>query len=119
MLILGVLRAHFSPFPILLLLLHLPLFHLFRPWAAAAATTATMRTLFLLALILPIIYFVNSKLPGFYIFDPARLQELSQEAIARGDGNTTVIMHHLVQSLQKEYGPQHVNGIEADKWFFK
>lgn len=79
-----------------------------------------MRTLFVLALILPIIYFVfDSKLPGFYIFDPARLQELSKEAVARGDGNTTVIMHHLVQSLRKEYGPQHVNGIEAEKWFFK
>ena len=79
-----------------------------------------MRTLFLLALVLPIIYFVfDSQLPKSYIFSPVRLQVLSKEAIARGNGNTTVIIHHLVESLQKEYGPQHVNGIEADKWFFK
>ncbi|KAF8251013.1 ERG2 and sigma1 receptor-like protein [Wilcoxina mikolae CBS 423.85] len=78
-----------------------------------------MRTLFLLGLIfVPIFLVLDSHLPKFYIFDPVKLQELSKASIAAGEGNATIIMHHLVDALQKEYGTKHVNALETDKWFF-
>jgi C-8 sterol isomerase len=79
-----------------------------------------MRTLYFLGLLVPLIcYLLDSSLPKFYIFDPVKLQELSKASIEAGAGNTTVVMEHLVAALQEEYGPQHVNGIEKEKWFFK
>lgn len=79
-----------------------------------------MRVLYLLALVLPVVfYLLDSQLPKFYIFDPVRLQELSQQSIAAGQGNATTVLHNLVGALQQEYGVEHVNIIENDKWFFK
>jgi hypothetical protein len=82
--------------------------------------TKAMRTLYILGLLVPLIcYLLDSSLPKFYIFDPVKLQELSKASIEAGAGNTTVVMQHLVAALQEEYGSQHVNGIEKEKWFFK
>jgi len=80
-----------------------------------------MRALFLLSLTIfvPIVLILDPYLPKFYIFDPVKLQELSKASIAAGTGNATTIMHHLVESLQKEYGTKHINALETDKWFFK
>ncbi|KAI5848008.1 ERG2/sigma1 receptor-like protein [Tricharina praecox] len=78
-----------------------------------------MRTLYIIGLLVPLIcYLMDSSLPKFYIFDPVKLQELSKESIAAGAGNATIVLHHLVDALQQEYGITHVNGIEKDKWFF-
>jgi hypothetical protein len=84
-------------------------------------TPPIMRALFLLGLTIfvPIVLVLDSYLPKFYIFDPVKLQELSKASIAAGRGNATTIMHHLVESLQKEYGTKHINALETDKWFFK
>ena len=79
-----------------------------------------MRTLYVLGLLVPLIcYLIDSSLPNYYIFDPVKLQELSKLSIAAGAGNATVVLHHLVDALQQEYGITHINGIEKDKWFFK
>jgi len=79
-----------------------------------------MRTLYILGLLVPLVcYMLDSSLPKYYMFDPARLQELSRASVAAGAGNATVVLHHLVDALQQEYGTAHVNGIEKDKWFFK
>jgi C-8 sterol isomerase len=79
-----------------------------------------MRTLYILGLLVPLLcYLFDSSLPKFYIFDPAKLQELSKASIEAGAGNATAVMHHLVASLQDEYGTQHINAIEKEKWFFK
>jgi C-8 sterol isomerase len=79
-----------------------------------------MRTLYILGLLVPLIcYLLDSSLPKFYMFDPAKLQELSKASIAAGGGNATLVMEHLVVALQEEYGTQHVNGLDKEKWFFK
>ncbi|KAI5808368.1 ERG2/sigma1 receptor-like protein [Pyronema omphalodes] len=78
-----------------------------------------MKTLHLILLVLPVIfYYLDALLPKGYIFDPVKLQELSKISIESGNGNTTQIMSNLVELLQEEYGSQHVNGLEMDKWFF-
>lgn len=58
-------------------------------------------------------------LPKGFIFDPARLQELSKEAIAsHPDGNSTHIMQTLAVKLREEYGEKYINEYEKDKWMF-
>lgn len=78
-----------------------------------------MRYSLLLVPILALCYFLDSHLPKFYIFDPARLQELSQAAIAAHPDNATLLIHTLAESLQKEYGSKHVNTLSSEDWFFK
>ncbi|KAL7274883.1 C-8 sterol isomerase [Rhizina undulata] len=76
-----------------------------------------MRWVFFLAL--PVLFYaLDSLLPKCYIFDPVKLQELSQAAIEKHDGNTTAVMEHLVNGLRKEYGEKYVNTLDADSWFF-
>lgn len=80
-----------------------------------------MRYAFLI--LLPIfLYVFDSMLPDFYIFDPAKLQELSQGAIAKHGGprgNATLLLEDLVESLRLEYGDKYVNSLNKDDWFFK
>lgn len=80
-----------------------------------------MRYAFLI--LLPIIFYVfDSVLPNFYIFDPAKLQELSQNSIAKyggPGGNTTLLLEDLVEGLRLEYGDKHVNPLVRDQWFMK
>ncbi|RPA71922.1 ERG2 and sigma1 receptor-like protein [Ascobolus immersus RN42] len=76
----------------------------------------------LLAL-LPLLYFaftfLDAQLPKHYIFDPAKLQELSQGAIANNpDGNVTNIFSDLVDGLRETYGEKHVNLVRDEDWFF-
>lgn len=80
-----------------------------------------MRYAFLI--LLPIfLYVFDSILPNLYIFDPVKLQELSQSAIAKHGGpggNATLLLEDLVENLRLEYGDKHVNSLNKDKWFFK
>jgi len=69
---------------------------------------------------LPIfLYLVDRQLPRFYIFDPAKIQELSKAAIAANPNNVTALMIDLTQSLRKEYGTKHVQEFDTKRWFFK
>ncbi|KAI5782644.1 ERG2/sigma1 receptor-like protein [Geopyxis carbonaria] len=78
-------------------------------------------TLVLLALAPVLFYLLDPLLPSCYIFSPAKLQELSQASIAHTrdvGGNTTVLFEHLVESLTREYGSQHINPLKTEDWFF-
>ncbi|TGZ85481.1 C-8 sterol isomerase [Ascodesmis nigricans] len=77
-----------------------------------------MRFLTFLLVVPVILYCLDALLPRAYIFDPARLQELSKESIAAANGNTTVLFEHLTDSLRKEYGEKHINKLDKDAWFF-
>lgn len=78
-----------------------------------------MRFLHLLLLLPVVFYLLDAQLPRFYIFDPKKLQEISQESIRVANGNTTVLFEHLTKSLQEEYGEKHINNLDRDAWFFK
>ncbi|EWC47070.1 hypothetical protein DRE_03439 [Drechslerella stenobrocha 248] len=59
-------------------------------------------------------------LPKNYVFDPARLQEISQESIAlygddSGNYNRTLLFNDLSARLKKEY-PRYVQEINWDEW---
>lgn len=69
-----------------------------------------------------VFYVFDSVLPNFYIFDPAKLQELSQSSIAKyggPGGNATLLLEDLVEGLRLEYGDKHVNPMVRDQWFMK
>lgn len=80
-----------------------------------------MRYAFLI--LFPIFFYVfDSILPNLYIFDPVKLQELSQNAIAKHGGpggNATLLLEDLVEGLRLEYGDKYVNSLNKDEWFFK
>lgn len=80
-----------------------------------------MRYAFLI--LFPIFFYVfDSILPNLYIFDPVKLQELSQSAIAKhggSGGNATLLLEDLVENLRLEYGDKYVNSLDKDAWFFK
>ncbi|KAK6353110.1 C-8 sterol isomerase [Orbilia brochopaga] len=61
-------------------------------------------------------------LPKLYVFDPKRLQEISQESIAlygddSGNANRTLLFNDLSARLKKEY-PKYVTDINWDEWVF-
>ncbi|KAJ6255850.1 hypothetical protein Dda_9107 [Drechslerella dactyloides] len=61
-------------------------------------------------------------LPKGYVFDPARLQEISQESIAlygddSGNYNRTLLFNDLSARLKREY-PKYVTEINWDEWVF-
>ncbi|KAI5852600.1 ERG2/sigma1 receptor-like protein [Morchella snyderi] len=64
---------------------------------------------------------LDAMISRFYIFDPAKLQELSQNSIAKyggPGGNTTLLLEDLVEGLRTEYGDKHVNKLSKEEWFF-
>lgn len=72
-----------------------------------------------LPILLSVFYWLDKNvLPSLYIFDPVKLQELSQLSIEASGGNTTVLFEDLVERLQKEYGKQHVMDLKREDWFF-
>ncbi|KAK2800837.1 hypothetical protein FQN50_007978 [Emmonsiellopsis sp. PD_5] len=62
----------------------------------------------------------DQALPSNYIFDPARLQELSKVSIARNPNNVTELMMDLTLALQAEYGEKHIQPFDRDpeRWVF-
>ena len=81
---------------------------------------AEMRLIACLLLLLPVLYSsIDTFLPRFFIFDPARLQQLSQASIEKFPDNATLLMEDLQASLRAEYGDKHINALRKDAWFFK
>jgi len=79
-----------------------------------------MRLIACLLLLLPVLYSsIDTFLPRFFIFDPARLQQLSQASIEKFPDNATLLMEDLQASLRAEYGDKHINALRKDAWFFK
>jgi C-8 sterol isomerase len=75
---------------------------------------------------LPLMFFafrtLDAMISKFYIFDPVKLQELSQNSIAKyggPGGNTTLLLEDLVEGLRGEYGDKYVNKLSKEEWFFK
>lgn len=73
--------------------------------------------------LLPVLFSaLDPIITKFYIFDPVKLQELSQNAIQKHGGpggNTTLLFEDLVENLRLEYGDKYVNKLSKDQWFFK
>ena len=79
-----------------------------------------MRGIVFLLVLLPILYStIDTILPRFFIFDPVRLQQLSQASIEKFPENATLLMEDLQASLRAEYGDKHINALRKDAWFFK
>jgi C-8 sterol isomerase len=60
-------------------------------------------------------YFLDGHLEKFYIFSPAELHELSLKAIELHGNDTTLVVKHIVESLNAKH-PAHVN-LEQE-WLF-
>ncbi|EPS43226.1 hypothetical protein H072_2734 [Dactylellina haptotyla CBS 200.50] len=61
-------------------------------------------------------------MPKSYVFDPKRLQEISQESITlygdrSGNYNRTLLFNDLSARLKKEY-PKYITEINWDEWVF-
>lgn len=69
------------------------------------------------ALLLPIFYFLDQNLHKAYIFDPAKLQQISQNAIAIHGNDTLPMMRQITADLKAEYGSAIVDWTKED-WFF-
>lgn len=54
---------------------------------------------------------------NFFVFDPKRLQEISQSVIAKHGNDTTALLRDLTSELQSEYGGAVVDWTKGD-WFF-
>ena len=65
----------------------------------------------------PLLPVVNQTLQNQYVFDPAKLQEISQKAIAIHGNNTESLMRRITWDLKEEYGDAISNWTRED-WFF-
>jgi hypothetical protein len=68
-----------------------------------------------------VLYQLDKELPRFFIFKPARLQELAQASISRHGDNVTALLYDLNHSLREEYGERHVMPFTTDpsKWMWR
>ncbi|KAM5450115.1 C-8 sterol isomerase [Microsporum audouinii] len=73
-----------------------------------------------LSLLTILFYWLDSNIGNFYIFKPARLQELAKASIDRHPTNVTALMEDLNIALREEYGSQHVAlfTTNTDKWIW-
>jgi C-8 sterol isomerase len=85
-----------------------------------AATPNFPRTLTLLALLLALlaslIYYIDTHLENFYIFEPASLHALSQRAIALHGNDTRAVVALIVDELSAKLPGGYVNLDE--EWIF-
>ncbi|KKY21431.1 putative c-8 sterol isomerase [Phaeomoniella chlamydospora] len=71
----------------------------------------------ILAVLAPLLYIIDSFLPTQYVFDPARLQEISRNAISIHGNNSEPLLRQITQDLKAEYGDAVVDW-EKEDWFF-
>lgn len=83
--------AHFRPFPPLLLFF---------------------------ALLIPVFYFLDKSIHTQYVFDPAKLQAISQAAIAHHGNDTHALMQEIHQELRTEYGDAIVPEYTKEDWMW-
>ena len=73
--------------------------------------------LLFLALLLPLFYVLTQNLHTQYIFDPIKLQKISQKAIATHGNDTESLMRQITQDLKLEYGDA-ISDYSKKDWFF-
>lgn len=67
------------------------------------------------AAISSLMYFLDSHLEKFYVFQPSELQQLSQEAIQAHGNDTASVVSYIVSSLSKT----HANYVNLEEeWMF-
>lgn len=71
----------------------------------------------ILAVLSPIVYLLDSNIHTQFIFDPVKLQQISQNAISIHGNATEPLLHQITHDLQAEYGDA-VQDWTADDWFF-
>lgn len=73
----------------------------------------------ILVVLAPLFYLLDSQLHTQFVFSPAKLQELSRQAISKHANETDPLplFKTLTQSLRAEYGDA-VQTWTADDWFF-
>lgn len=78
---------------------------------------APLRTLFTLAVLLPVILVIHYAAPFFFRFDPKVLQETSQAAIKQHGSNVKPLLQQLAADLSVKY-PGIVDAYDDSKWVF-
>jgi hypothetical protein len=73
--------------------------------------------LLFLGLLVPVIYFLDQNLHAQYVFEPAKLQEISQSAIAAHGNNTGALLRQITADLKAEYGDA-IHDWTKEDWFF-
>ena len=71
----------------------------------------------ILAVLSPIVYVLDSNIHTQFIFDPVKLQQISQNAISIHGNATEPLLRQITHDLQAEYGDA-VQDWTADDWFF-
>jgi hypothetical protein len=85
--------------------------------AASGSRSIISPFLLLLGLLVPVIYFLDQNLHTQYVFEPAKLQEISQSAIAVHGNNTEALLRQITTNLKAEYGDAIHDWTKQD-WFF-
>lgn len=70
----------------------------------------------LLALISSVVYFLNSNLDHFYVFNPPQLHDISSRAIAAHRNDTSAVVAQIVGELSQSSAADYVNLDE--EWIF-
>ena len=86
-----------------------------------AKMVSLLKTFLLLGVIGPLIYLLDQRfLPSQYIFEPAKLQDISKRAIAQ-HGNSTnpePLLRQITRELREEYGDAIRGEWDREDWFF-
>lgn len=72
----------------------------------------------LFALFLPILYTLDKNIHRQYVFEPAKLQEISRTAIAQHGNNTEPLMRQIHRDLRTEYGDAIIKDYAKEDWMW-
>jgi hypothetical protein len=85
--------------------------------AVLGSRTIISPILLFLGLLVPLIYFLDQNIHTQYVFEPAKLQEISQSAIAAHGNNTEALLRQITTDLKAEYGDA-IHDWTKEDWFF-
>ena len=83
-----------------------------------AKTSPISPRLLFLALLIPIFYFLDKNIHTRYVFDPAKLQDISHTAIAQHGNDTEPLMRQIHRDLRAEYGDAIIPDYSKEDWMW-
>lgn len=70
------------------------------------------------ALLVPLFYVLDQYIHTQYIFDPVKLQQISQNAIETYGNDTLPMLRQITADLKAEYGDAIIADWTKDDWFW-
>lgn len=84
----------------------------------AASFLRIPKPLLFIAALIPLFWTLDKYVHTQFVFDPAKMQSISQNAIKIHGDNTTALLRHITADLKAEYGDAIHSDWTDDDWIW-